>query len=368
MAFTFLRCQHQFLLIRRAGDDPDVLDHRATADHLAALGPDEEPSGPYYFAELYDVQYASGASATHAAAFRTAAHDAEWNFWKHVWITDPSAGLALKADASVHAQRPRPTKPPPITIFVQAVRSYGLVFNTFFPEPIPVPGPSAAEDQYAFVLSEEDAFVETERLPDGVESLNDMYEHRVLLGATRPVIYTIPREGSSAHSFKVQMLGGVWDEGLLERPLLPMSTAVLAEIEQQEGAAPEEEGVDGEGDEDGEDGEDGTGVEDAEDEDADMEEVIIGDGDEDEVIEEEDEPTNDHGEEDTGDGDGLSDVFEDNSRIRVSHQFDVALEDLGDVSAIAWDETIGRLCIGYARNSKIAVFDFAGAPVPVNIW
>ncbi|KAM5538424.1 hypothetical protein V8D89_008026 [Ganoderma adspersum] len=376
MAFTFLRCQHQFLLIRRAGDDPDVLDHRATADHLAALEPDEEPSGPYYFAELYDVLYASGTSATHAAAFRTAVHDAEWNFWKHVWITDPSAGLALKADASVHAQRSRTTKPPPITIFVQAVRSYGLVFNTFFPEPEPVPvhGPSTegpTEHHYAFVLSEEDTFIETERLPDGVESLNDVYEHRVLLGATRPVIYTVPREGSSAHSFKIQMLGGVWDEGLLERPLLPMSTAVLAEIEQQEGAALDEGDVDGEGGEDVEDGDDVEDAEDAEDEDADMEEVVIGDGDEDEMIGEDDEP-NDHGEEDAGDGaadeDALSDVFEDNSRIRVSHQFDVALEDLGDVSAIAWDETIGRLCIGYARNSKIAVFDFAGAPVPVSIW
>ena len=229
MAFAFLRCQHQFLLIRRAGDDPDPLHPHDHADQLAALAPDEEPSGPYYFAELYDATYAPGTSLTRAAALRTAVHDAEWNFWKRVWITDPSAGAALKADASVHGSRARIpiAKPPPITIFVQATRSYGLVFNTFFPEPVPavVAADPEGPPEYAFVLSEDDAFVQTEPLPDGMESLNDVYEHRVLLGATRPVIYTVPREGSRAHSFRIQMLGGVWDEGLLDRPLLPPPSA-----------------------------------------------------------------------------------------------------------------------------------------------
>ncbi|PIL27995.1 hypothetical protein GSI_09846 [Ganoderma sinense ZZ0214-1] len=372
MAFTFLRHQHQFLLVRRAGDDPDVLDPAATAEHLAELAPDEDPSGPYYFAELYNVDAlcAPGTSSTRVAAQWTAVHDAGWNFWRHVWITDPSAGLALHADASVHAPRPQgPAKPPPITIFVQAVRSYGLVFNTFFPEPVPAPLHGTGDGQteegygYTFVLSADDAFIETDPLPEGVESLNNVYEHRVLLGATRPVIYTIPREGSRAHSFKIQMLGGVWDEGLLDRPL---SVPLLPE-ETQEGVGPPEDDVDdGDGDVENDD--------DAEDEDAAMVEGVDDDDGVDEMGGDEDAPQGDgdgggdgdEPEDGAEDEDGMSDIFEDSSRIRVSHQFDVALEDLGDVSAIAWDETIGRLCIGYAGNSKIAVFDFAGAPVPVD--
>ncbi|KAI1792020.1 hypothetical protein LXA43DRAFT_944758 [Ganoderma leucocontextum] len=332
MAFTFLRCQHQFLLIRRAGDDPDPLHH-------AALGPDEAPTGPYYFAELYDALYAPGTSLTHTATARTAVHDAEWNFWKHVWITDPSAGVPLKADASVHAARHASiSKPPPITIFVQAARSYGLVFNTFFPEPITASdadGPAEAE--HAYVLSEDDAFVETAPLPDGVERLKELYEHRVLLGATRPVIYTVPREGRSRpHAFRIQMLGGVWDEGLLDRP---------------PGAE------DGQGE--------GADMEDAvDDDDGGVDEMGDGEDEDEEEPEDDGEEGDDDGGDGAGDEDGQSDVLEDMSRIRVSHQFDIALEDLGGVSAIAWDETIGRLCIGYAKNSKIAVFDFAGAPVP----
>ena len=50
--------------------------------------------------------------------------------------------------------------------------------------------------------------------------------------------------------------------------------------------------------------------------------------------------------------------------LSVCSQFDLALENVDEVSAIAWDKTIGRLCIGHARSTEIAVIDFAGAPVP----
>ncbi|KAI8980629.1 hypothetical protein BD414DRAFT_492810 [Trametes punicea] len=38
---------------------------------------------------------------------------------------------------------------------------------------------------------------------------------------------------------------------------------------------------------------------------------------------------------------------------------------LKGISAIAWDDTIGRLCVAYTRNTRIAVFDFAAAPLRV---
>ncbi|KAI0776336.1 hypothetical protein BD413DRAFT_469640 [Trametes elegans] len=41
----------------------------------------------------------------------------------------------------------------------------------------------------------------------------------------------------------------------------------------------------------------------------------------------------------------------------------VADEELRGVSAIAWDDTIGRLCVAYAGKAQIAVFDFAAAPL-----
>ena len=294
MAFTFIPSQHQFLLVRRAGENPEPLH---LAEDLANLPANQVPTGPYYFAELYDIAYTpEGASVTCDAAARTAVHDAEWNFWHNVWITEPGMGAALKNEKGVPVElRPQNEvkKPLPITIFVQAHLSYGLVFNTFFPDPVPdLDTPADAEHhpgtRYVYVLSQDDPFIETEPLPKGMESLNDLYEHRILLGSTRPVIYTIPRQGAKPHSFQIRMLGGVWDEGLLDRP-----SAVR-----------------------------------------------------------------------TADEDSQSDVFEGSGRIRVSHQFDLELADLDDVSAVAWDETIGRLCIGYTNSTRIAVFDFAGAPVP----
>ena len=53
--------------------------------------------------------------------------------------------------------------------------------------------------------------------------------------------------------------------------------------------------------------------------------------------------------------------------VRVA-RFDLEEEDLRNVSAVAWDETIGRLCVSYfsrQSDSRIAVFDFAaGASCP----
>ncbi len=42
----------------------------------------------------------------------------------------------------------------------------------------------------------------------------------------------------------------------------------------------------------------------------------------------------------------------------------VGVARLTDVSTIALDETIGRLCVEYAKETRIAAFDFAGAPIP----
>ncbi|TBU41279.1 hypothetical protein BD309DRAFT_1020833 [Dichomitus squalens] len=344
MAFTFVPSQHQFLLVRRAGEDPDPL--QVAAD-LADLPPGEILTGPYYFAELYDVKYTiDGASLTCDAASRTAVHDAGWNFWHKVWITHPGMGAALKNDVSVRAelQSTSPTKPLPITIFVQADRSYGLVFNTFFPEPVPASSSSDmdanASTRYMYVLSEDDPFIETEPLPEGMESLNDLYEHRILLGSTRPVIYTIPRQGSKANSFQVRMLGGVWDEDLLDKPPATVEAHAVGSQDVPANDAAHDEEVNDHDEEPEEDADEGN---------------------------EDNEEDADEGSEDNEE-DGQSDVLEESSRIRVSHQFNLELADLDHVSAVAWDETIGRLCIGYANSTRIAVFDFAGAPVPAHAY
>ena len=53
--------------------------------------------------------------------------------------------------------------------------------------------------------------------------------------------------------------------------------------------------------------------------------------------------------------------------VRVA-RLDLEEDDLRNVSAVAWDETIGRLCVSYfsrQSDSRIAVFDFAaGASCP----
>ena len=92
--------------------------------------------------------------------------------------------------------------------------------------------------------------------------------------------------------------------------------------------------------------------------------TAAGEEDGDEEAPNDEEPGDDGGEANAADEDSQSDVFEGSGRIRVSHQFDLELADLDDVSAVAWDETIGRLCIGYTNITRIAVFDFAGALVP----
>ncbi len=61
---------------------------------------------------------------------------------------------------------------------------------------------------------------------------------------------------------------------------------------------------------------------------------------------------------------GMEDGIVNTNQVGVARRFEIEPEDLTDVSTIAWDETIGRLCVEYAKETRIAVFDFAGAPIP----
>ncbi|KAI0688578.1 hypothetical protein C8T65DRAFT_767875, partial [Cerioporus squamosus] len=296
MAFMIIPPQNQFLVVRRAspaGMDPDQL-------------ADLQELGPYYFAELYDIVHAPGATVTRSAASRSAVHDSRGNYWHRVWLSDPGFGPGPSPSlvGNVCAK--------PVVVFASAKFSYGVAWDLVRPFPVPSTGPAYG---WRYVLDEEEAFMPIERLEDGVLELGEVFEDRVLLGSTRPLVCSVPRRqvgtgagtGTGLHSFRISMVRGLRDRVLLGY-------------------------------------EDGVG-------DGRRTDNVRMDVDGDEVDSDADaESQSDDGEcEPAGD-------------VKVA-RFELAGEDLEGVSAIAWDETIGRLCVSYSRHTRVAVFDFAaGAP------
>ena len=339
MAFSILPPQNQFLIVRRASPDMDP-------DELAQL----EYLGPFYFAELYDIAHAPGTTVTRTAASRSAVHDSRGNYWHAVWLSDPGFGPSLPpatSPSSAFAQedavctyQPDPAKPRPLVIFVSARFSYGVAWDIV--PPLPVPSTSGSHARYRYALSEDEAFVTIERVEGGVaeelerewamETVGGMVkEERVLLGSTRPLVCTVVRPSAGGGggggggagsvgvlSFRVSMLRGLWDRELLKYEVGDaygvdgVTQAGDAHVAVDEGHSREGEGED-------------------EDE-SDMECLPAGD-------------------------------------VRVA-RFDLEEEDLRNVSAVAWDETIGRLCVSYfsrQSDSRIAVFDFA-AGASMRVW
>ena len=315
LAFTILPAQNQFLVVRRAGTNHPPPTHDPATD--------PPHPGPFYFAELYPFVYASDTSATLIAASRSAPLDAAGNFWKKVWISEPDRGPSAR-DPTVRAHVARrmgaPPPPPPVIIFVQAEKTYGIVYEALFPSAVPAAagsglGEAAAAVAYEYALAQDVPLLCPETLPEGVDALADVYEHHVLPGSVRPLICTVPRDGGSGcgRAFEIRMLGGVWDERLVGKDW---------KVESGAGT----EGAVGMG---------GDVVGDA----ADIQADVAG-------------------------GSGGEDVGQETD-AGAPRVFSISPEDLADVSAVAWDETIGRLCVGYAKDTRIAVFDFApGAVVP----
>ncbi|KAI0801556.1 hypothetical protein C8Q74DRAFT_1242789 [Fomes fomentarius] len=304
IAFTILPNQQQFLLVRRAGTN-------------------QEPSpGPYYFLELYDIVDAPGQTLSLTATARSAIHASEGNHWEKVWLSDHGLGPSLAHDPSIrsylhshshHSQSPQPIVPQPIVIFVNAALSYDVAYEPIIPVRHGVVAADGETVQYRYTLSEDEPWMEIEALDPAVQSLNDVYEHRILPGSTRPLIVSIPRRTLGLHKFEIRLLGGIWDEQLLG-----------AQNETRAGASASGAGAGA-----GEEGE-----------------------------------REESGSEDTDTDTEMEDGVVNTKQVGVARRFEIEPEDLTDISTIAWDETIGRLCIGYAKDTRIAVFDFAGAPMP----
>ncbi|TFK84097.1 hypothetical protein K466DRAFT_527889, partial [Polyporus arcularius HHB13444] len=278
MAFMILPPQNQFLVVRRASPAMDQ-------DQLAQL----QDLGPYYFSELYDIVHAPGTTFTRTAVSRSAVHDSRGNYWHNVWLSDPGFGPSPSPELE---RAPQVANMKPIVIFVSAKFSDGVAWD------IVRPSSDSASGIYRYALSEDEAFVPIERLDSAIEDLAALFEHRVLLGSTRPLVCNISRHGrraGSGHSFRISVIRGLRDRCLLRYE----DESVSMEVD--DGEAETESDAQSQGD----------------------------DG--------ECEPAGD---------------------VKVAH-FELANEDLREVSAIAWDETIGRLCVSYSRHTRIAVFDFA---------
>ncbi|KAH9911275.1 uncharacterized protein BXZ73DRAFT_82900 [Epithele typhae] len=320
LAFTVLFAQQQFFIVRRAGPNEAIDGH-----------------GPYYFTELYPITYRPSETLTLPAAARTAALDSRGNIWRQVMFSDPTNPHELPGCA------PSVNVPPPLLIFVGASKTYGVIYEALFPEPIPpppsstptehetaeAPGTAPALPRYAYNISED--MLQLDPLPAEIDALAEVYDHIVLPGALRPLVCTIPRrpsavdgseadwehglgdEGSTTGSvatsstytggFDVRALSGVLDDRLVCTPEIPQDTPPTD-------APPPDPAAPGDAD--------GT-------------------------------PTDDGG----GDDDGTTTMLA------------LAARDLRGVAALAWDETINRLCVAYARSTRVAVFDFApGARLP----
>lgn len=304
MAFSVLPPQKQLLVVRRAGVDIDPENRDPTTDQ-----------GPYYFPELYDIVDTPGQSFTRTAVSRGLAHDSNGDYWHKVWISDHGRGPALSSDVSVRAylHRRKPVAPNPVIIFVRSELTYGITYDAFFP---------SAEGSYE--LSEEVSFMDHDTSPPSgsMKRLHELYKHHVLPGSTRPIVCSIVHDRRDVHNFDIAAIGGIWDARLLGRTsdIVPVADAT-------QDAAAEDDG-------------DATVV-------YDNAEATEAEGDVAPSAEDSLDETEENGEENTHD-DTISLKFKQ--------------EDLRDVSAIAWDETIGRLCIAYAQNTRITVFDFSGSP------
>ena len=259
--------------------------------------------GPFYFLELYDIIDAPGQTVTLSAASRSAVHDADGNYWEKVWISDHGLGPSLASDPSIRS-------------YMHSRHSHDPDSRrAVYPKPIVLFVKPALS--YG-VYYEPIVPVAVSHQPD--EAVNYLYT----LTDDESFMDTDPLPAhyqSLKDIYEHRVLPGSTRPiicsiprrtvrsnkfeirilgGIWDEQLLAAQGAMDAEV--AEHAGPQESGADSDSDS---------------------------------------EPA-----------------------ARVARRFALEPDDLSDVSSIAWDETIGRLCVGYAGETRIAVFDFAGAPVP----
>ncbi|OSD01113.1 hypothetical protein PYCCODRAFT_1369886 [Trametes coccinea BRFM310] len=303
MAFGIIPIQKQFLVIRRAGVDVDM---DSEPEGAAPAANAQDPFAPYYWAELWDIVDGAGqAPITRDPASFSNIFTSQGNYWKKVWISDHGLGPALAHDLSLRPQllgRGGRPKLKPITVFVKARRCAGIAYSALWPRGHPL-GRLTSEDLASGPETYRYDFGPSFLLFDPADLVDDEAHLRYVEYQALP--------GSArpllytvpidtARQNRFQIAAIM---GLWDRALLkPFDVSAAVRILQ---AA--DEGT--------------TEVKDG---------ALMVDGD----------------------------------RVtRVSEEFEMEHKSLRTISAIAWDDTIGRLCIAYANRTELAVFDFAAVPL-----
>ncbi|KAI0352198.1 hypothetical protein OH77DRAFT_1592241 [Trametes cingulata] len=264
----------------------------------------DEHTGPYYFAEFWDIvdDVEPTALLTRIPAERCDAYDCEGNYWQKVWISDHGLGPALAHDRSLRAELLGGERPPlrPINILVQAKLFMGVGTCAIVP---------AGDPRMAGRLEMTDpgrpmyryAFRE-ELFQFDPWALGDEEE---LLPRYEPRV--LPGQTRPLW-YLVSRRGARTHHFNINRLMCLWERLLMHTVVRDiPAAAPGQAQPD---------------------EDADMPAV--------------------------------DDSIELDGSVRL---LDIDRADLRGVSAIAWDDTIGRLCVAYAKSTRIAVFDFAAAPL-----
>ncbi|KAI0328436.1 hypothetical protein GY45DRAFT_1000910 [Cubamyces sp. BRFM 1775] len=275
-------------------------------DNPADDAPNEDAMLPIYWAEFWDIIDGAGKEPIVCnPAARSNIHLSEGHYWKKVWLTDHGLGPALEHDRSLRPQLLGPGGRPklkPITLYAQANNCGGIPFYTLFPAGHPL------------------AHNPMEVPPPGPDAYRYVFTEEFMQFDWS----TVNEEAGSSPVVEMEMLPGsarsilysffasdrhadgtfdIWRiNAVWDKGLLDPHNMELAQ------ALAELAGY-------------------------------LQPTEDNELITDEGEP-----------------VFD------VRH-LEMGPARMEGISAIAWDDTIGRLCIAYAKDPRIAVYDFAAAPL-----
>ncbi|KAI0658265.1 hypothetical protein C8Q70DRAFT_185030 [Cubamyces menziesii] len=294
MTFCIVPNQRQFMVILRAGNDPD----------------DDAPINgtilPIYWAEFWDIVNGAGKEPKICnPASRSNVHLSMGRYWQKVWLTDHGLGPALAHDRSLRPQLLGPGGRPelkPITVYVRIKGCDGIAFNSLFPAghplaPDPLEDLPPGRDTYRYVFTEVFLQFDLNIMNDETGSA-PVVDLEMLPGSARSILYSVlATDRHEDGTFDIWKINAVWDKGLQD----PHNMDVVQKLAELAAYVQPLEGN----------------------------EVITDEG---ELI------------------------------TSVRH-LEIGRARMTGISAIAWDDTIGRLCIAYAKNPRVVVHDFAAAPL-----
>ncbi|KAH9884661.1 hypothetical protein C8Q73DRAFT_660798 [Cubamyces lactineus] len=267
--------------------------------------PNDDAVLPIYWAEFWDIIDGAGkAPVVCDPASRSNIHVSQGNYWQKVWLSDHGLGPALAHDRSLRPQLLGPGGRPalkPITIYVRMKHCDGVAFYSLYPAGHPLahdPMEDLPPDRDAYRYVFTEEFMQFDMSTTGDET------------GSAPVIEMEVLPGS-ARSILYTVLAsdrhadGTFDiwriNAVWDKGLQdPHNMDLVQKLAELAGYLQPLENH--------------------------------------EVITDEGEP------------------------ISGVRHLEMGRARMERISAIAWDDSIGRLCIAYAKNPQIAVYDFAAAP------